>query len=79
MFLDSFIWNYCWDFSLLNIFLFSVGVRVLPGDDVVSQQWGQEVDLEEVFVQILPVRPGGDLVHGSLGTGWLSEQVLLCY
>ena len=47
-------------------------VWVLPGNDVVSEQGGQQVDLEEVFVQILPVGPGGDLVHGGLGTGWLS-------
>ena len=51
-----------------------MGVWVLPGDDVVSEQTGQEVDLEEVFVQILPVRPGGDLVHWSLRTGWISEH-----
>ena len=54
------------------ILLLSVGVRVLPGDDVVSEQWGHQVDLEEVFVQIFPVRPGGDLVHGGLQAGWLS-------
>ena len=51
-----------------------MGVWVLPGDDVVSEQTGQEVDLEEVFVKILPVRPGGDLVHWSLRTGWISKH-----
>ena len=51
-----------------------MGVGVLPGDDVVGQQGRQEVDLEEVFVQILPVRPGGDLVHGDLGAGRVSVQ-----
>ena len=56
-----------------NISLFiRVDVWVLPGDDVVSEEAGQQVDLEEVFVQIFPLGPGGNLVHGLLRAGRLS-------
>ena len=43
-----------------------VSVRVLPCYDVVRQEAGDKVDVKEVFVEVLPLRPGGHLVQGLL-------------
>ena len=61
-------------YARLRILLFlCVSVSVLPSNDVVSEECGHQVNVQEVFVQVLPEGPGGNLVHRVLSRGWLPE------